>query len=265
MGTPQRAEPDASHSMVAQELETSMVRANDMLLRLAFGGTTSGSASANSVYLDVLTRLGMPGQSGSKGPGDVAKKLSKQLKALGERSEEFEELGLVPEFAANEFADALKALPSDRAPIAEEVLGPFLSSLTARLDALQDAQTLIRTFLDQGNKFLTGKRLTFDQRRGVMVALEDGGWLDAGSLSSGERQLVLLLCNALLARQGTRLFLIDEPELSLNAKWQRRIVPALLALTEGAPVQFLIATHSIEVLAGYRPNIVHLEEVADEE
>jgi hypothetical protein len=225
---------------------------------MTLGATASGSASANTVYLDVLRRLGNPVATGRESPAMLLKSLRTKLLKLGERSLAFESLSLVPGFASNEFANALDGLPAERAPIAEEVLVPFLASLSARLDALEDAQILIRTFLDETNGFLIDKTLTFSPNRGLRISLSDGEVLTPLQLSSGERQLVLLLCNALLARQGTRLFLIDEPELSLNAKWQRRILSALLACTKDTSVQFVIATHSLELVSGYRSNVIKL-------
>jgi energy-coupling factor transporter ATP-binding protein EcfA2 len=256
--------PSEMLGIVAQELETSMRRASEMLQQLALGGATSGSASANSVYLQVLQRLTTPPQQLTENTEDIRAHLITELNELGKRSARFENLDLVPPLAADEFARTLLSVATNRFDVAVEVLGPYLSSLSARLDALQDAQSLIQTFLDQANGFLTDKQLTFSPSSGLRILLRgEKEWLRPAQLSSGERQLVLLLCNALLARRGTRLFLIDEPELSLNATWQRMIVPALLACTAGSPVQFLIATHSIELLSAYRTSIVRLIDSAN--
>jgi predicted ATP-binding protein involved in virulence len=59
-------------------------------------------------------------------------------------------------------------------------------------------------------------------------------------------------------RGRTAIFIIDEPELSLNVKWQRRIVQSLLDCAEGASVQFIMASHSMEVLAAHRKHVVQL-------
>jgi predicted ATPase len=77
-------------------------------------------------------------------------------------------------------------------------------------------------------------------------------------LSSGEKQLLLLFCNTIRARTQANIFVVDEPELSLNVKWQRQLLQSLLALVKGTGVQFVIATHSIELLAGQRDSIIHL-------
>jgi hypothetical protein len=72
----------------------------------------------------------------------------------------------------------------------------------------------------------------------------------------------------LLGQEPTReiIFLIDEIEAHLHPQWQRRIVPALLAVMEaltgqhGAKVQLVAATHSPLVLAAIEP---HFDEDRD--
>ena len=55
------------------------------------------------------------------------------------------------------------------------------------------------------------------------------------------------------------IFLIDEPEISLNVKWQRVLVDTLLGLVRGTNVEFILATHSLELLASQREHVYRLE------
>ncbi|MCB5272990.1 DNA replication and repair protein RecF [Arthrobacter sp. SO5] len=246
---------------LALELEKSIRRVNEMLRQLAIGGNTSGSANANSVYLDVLGQIGSMSSDTAKDTIETQRqRLMEQIVDLGKRSRSFEELGLTPRFAGAEFSKTLRNMETGQFRIAKSILEPYIESLSARLDALQDAESIIRTFLTETNGYLTNKSLRFSPRSGLRILLEDGKPLRPRHLSSGESHLVLLLCNALLAREGSRLFLIDEPELSLNVKWQRRVVRSLLACTEGSGVQFVIATHSIELLSAFRKNVVRMQQ-----
>lgn len=255
----ERTAENVETSNVAAELQVSITRANEVLRHMTIGGTQSGSANANAVYLDVITRLAAAQPEIGPQP-DVLDSLKLRIGAIGQRSRPYEQLGLVAEFPSERFRNTLDSLADENAGIAEEVLAPYLSTIDARLDALQDAQSLISTFLDETNGFLTDKHMTFGPRTGLQIRTESEQLLPI-QLSSGERQLILLLCNALLARQGSRLFLIDEPELSLNVKWQRRVLDSLLRVTNDASVQFFVATHSIELLSGYRDNVIRLEAI----
>jgi energy-coupling factor transporter ATP-binding protein EcfA2 len=250
---------DDDVASIAQEVDASMSRAGSFLTRLALGGTASGSRGANSVYLDVLRQLGAATES-TETEQEARTRLLAQVSTVGQRHIGFQDLGLVPRFPTDEFELGIRALPDGRLTVADEVLTPFLQSLDARLDALQDAQKVIATFLREANGFLRDKELAFRPQRGLSVrTIPDGQALRPAQLSSGERHLTLLLCNAVLARRDTRVFLVDEPELSLNVKWQRKVVSALLACTEASPVQFVMATHSLELLSEYQDCVVRLK------
>ena len=144
------------------------------------------------------------------------------------------------------------------------VLKPYLDSVSARLDALQETQNLLRLFVSTVNSFFNDKKIELHVRTGLKIATEKGQEISPESLSSGEKQLLLLLCNTLTARDKATIFIIDEPEISLNIKWQRQLIHVLLDFTKGSLVQFLLATHSIELLAQYKRNVVKLQDVSNE-
>lgn len=257
-----RAQRETTHSVsvakggLPDELERSIGLVNAKLRRLALGASVSGSAGANSVYVEVLRKLAGTATAPAD-PIESRRKLINQIRETGTRSRAFESLGLVPKFVSTEFIRAVESVPNPSLGVTSSILKPYLESLTARLDALEESQVLIQTVLDEANGFLSDKRLTY--RGGFRIELEDGSALRANQLSSGECHVLLLLCNAVLARGNSRLFLIDEPELSLNVKWQRRIVRSLLAVTDGSGLQFILATHSIELLSNYRHRVEKLE------
>ena len=60
-------------------------------------------------------------------------------------------------------------------------------------------------------------------------------------LSSGEKQLVILFSQLALA-QDSKIFIVDEPELSLHLTWQEKFVDALQ--TACPEMQFILATHA---------------------
>ncbi|WP_031421911.1 AAA family ATPase [Exiguobacterium sp. NG55] len=61
-------------------------------------------------------------------------------------------------------------------------------------------------------------------------------------LSSGERHLLTFLTIFLIEGANRDFLVIDEPELSLNIKWQREILPLLHRLTPNS--QIIVASHS---------------------
>lgn len=64
--------------------------------------------------------------------------------------------------------------------------------------------------------------------------------LDA--LSSGERHLLVLLTIFVIEGNTRNLFMVDEPEISLNMVWQRKLLPLLNELAPNAEI--IVASHS---------------------
>lgn len=251
-----RATPDALARLVFLELQVTLRRVNDYLRSLTLGGQNAGSAGSNSIYETLLRQLAFQATASDV---DETESPHQLLELIGKRSRDFEAYGLVPRFDSEMFANLLADIDDQsRAQIANQILGPYLSGLLARYDALEDAKNVLATLIPTINGFFRAKQITFRPREGIQIVSDDGGSLPVSSLSSGERQLLMLLCTTLLARDETQLFIIDEPELSLGVEWQRKIIRALLALTAGTGVQFLVATHSIEIISGAPESLVVL-------
>jgi ABC-type glutathione transport system ATPase component len=64
-----------------------------------------------------------------------------------------------------------------------------------------------------------------------------------------------------MASDTSSIFIVDEPEISLNVKWQRRLIDALTDITSGSQCQFLFATHSIEILTKHRDQVIKLNPI----
>lgn len=257
---PQDEGPNDTKSALGKELDLAMKRFNLQMQQWAFAGSQTGSRDTNKIYLEILRRVAdrdFASESEDEAPVEA---MLERLNRLAGRTQRYSEFELMPALRSEPFVSILKDIPTHRAAVAEEVIFPYLEAQEARLDALEETEKLIRTFVEQANGFLRTKRLLFDMSQGIRVLPlgPEEQELSPFQLSSGERQILLLLTNTTLARQKTRLFLIDEPELSLNVKWQRKLMSALLACTEGSGMQFVVATHSIEVITGNRDSLARL-------
>lgn len=79
------------------------------------------------------------------------------------------------------------------------------------------------------------------------------------SLSSGEKQLLILLTQTLLQENKNYVFIADEPELSLHIDWQHKIIGAIRELNPNA--QIIVATHSPEIAGLWQESITNLQNV----
>lgn len=66
-----------------------------------------------------------------------------------------------------------------------------------------------------------------------------------GELSSGEKQLLILLMSAVLENEKPCVFLLDEPEISLHISWQEELVDCILKLNPN--VQIIMVTHGTDM------------------
>lgn len=71
--------------------------------------------------------------------------------------------------------------------------------------------------------------------------------ISSDKLSAGEKQMLSFL--AYNAFETNSVVFIDEPEISLHVDWQRQLFPTLLS--QGTRNQFIVATHSPFIYAGY--------------
>ncbi|HCE2428486.1 TPA: AAA family ATPase [Vibrio parahaemolyticus] len=101
------------------------------------------------------------------------------------------------------------------------------------------------------NKFLneTGKKVQINNK-GKLVVKFAGNENDLEVLSSGERQIVIMLAHLVLNKRlrTDGVFIVDEPELSLHISWQDMFVDAI---QEASPnLQIILATHSPSIIGG---------------
>jgi energy-coupling factor transporter ATP-binding protein EcfA2 len=239
------------------QLERDMERVLDFIRRHTLKASNIGETNAQKFYLGIIKRLSR-GSSARLRRIPSVEELVSRLESVAKRNAVFAAFGLSSAISVDELATCLAEAPSDRREVLQTVTAPYVSSLEARLDALYDTLSLVTTFIDSVNHFYKDKSVGFTASEGIQIRTRGGAILSPNQLSSGERQLLHLMCNTVLARDKASIFLVDEPELSLNVKWQRTLLQALLQLVEGCNVQFILATHSIEILSNYDERVVDL-------
>lgn len=78
-------------------------------------------------------------------------------------------------------------------------------------------------------------------------------------LSSGEKQLLIILGEALLQNSEPTIYIADEPELSLHVYWQEELTNAISKLNNNA--QIIFATHSPDIVGGHQDKIIDMEKL----
>lgn len=87
-----------------------------------------------------------------------------------------------------------------------------------------------------------------------------GQILPIDALSSGEKQILLIMLRVFLLDGKESYVLLDEPENSLDISWQYKLIDTLTKLNPNA--QFFITTHSPSIFgAGWGDKIIYMEDV----
>ena len=102
------------------------------------------------------------------------------------------------------------------------------------------------------NYLLQGKEIQIGDNNYIFVSSPDGT-IDVKSLSSGEKQILILLGECLVGGAEGSIYLADKPEISLNLKWQRQVFAILKELSPST--QLIFASHSPEIVDRRRGHV----------
>ncbi|WP_180258072.1 AAA family ATPase [Enterobacter hormaechei] len=108
--------------------------------------------------------------------------------------------------------------------------------------------TSVDSFIKILNDLFEGRKTFFVSKSNELCAYSSDGYeIKLSDLSSGEKQLLIILSEALLQNGKRCLYLADEPELSLHVSWQEKIVNSIFEINKN--VQIIFATHSPDVVS----------------
>ena len=107
-------------------------------------------------------------------------------------------------------------------------------------------------FSDTGKKIIrTANELQFTQIGEVLLPYR---------LSSGEKQILIILLTVLVEDNQPYVLFMDEPEVSLHIEWQKRLVDLCLELNPN--VQIILTTHSpAVVMNGWVDSVTEVSDI----
>jgi len=126
------------------------------------------------------------------------------------------------------------------------------------LKTIDEHKSKVDQFFEPINKFLTiinkffensGKSIEIDTVGHIKIKKPNRKYDSIEALSSGERQLIIIFIHLIFEKRGSKVFIIDEPELSLHIHWQSMFTESVIEISP--KTQFILATHSPEIIAGF--------------
>lgn len=108
----------------------------------------------------------------------------------------------------------------------------------------------------------TGKQLIRSQNDIAFSQL--GERLTPYQLSSGEKQMLVILLTVLIEDNKPYVLFMDEPEISLHIEWQQRLIDLILELNPN--VQIILTTHSPAVIMnGWTDKVTEVSDIIKNE
>jgi energy-coupling factor transporter ATP-binding protein EcfA2 len=245
---------DMAKQLLSEAIETT----EDWFRRRVIGSSSKGDSGVNDIYKQILKRISDSG-GGSSENIYSKKDIEKKVNELQEQSRKFSNYGLLTEFDGKDILSFLKSTDKATMSLIIDVLAPYLDSIETKHKAMSDIYERIDTFVTVASRFYTNKELTYDLRNGIQIWNPNKKLLKPHMLSSGERHLLLLFCTSIVAGGSPSILMIDEPEISLNIKWQRMLIDALIQCIGDNDIQFIFSTHSFEILSKHKSRVVKLE------
>ncbi len=107
-------------------------------------------------------------------------------------------------------------------------------------------------FADTGKKIVrTSNEILFDQFGSTLLPY---------SLSSGEKQLLVIMMTTLVQDMNPCVLLMDEPEISLHIEWQQQLIQRVRSLNPN--VQIIMTTHSPAlIMDGWMDAVTDVEDI----
>lgn len=132
-------------------------------------------------------------------------------------------------------------------------------------DAAQNAQTISapkKRFQDLIDDLFADTGKTIIRTENEIRFSQIGETLTPYQLSSGEKQMLVILLTVLVEDQRPYVLFMDEPEVSLHVDWQQRLIDLILELNPN--VQIILTTHSPAVIMnGWADRVTEVSDITD--
>lgn len=132
---------------------------------------------------------------------------------------------------------------------------------TAKAQAISRGKMIFQNridelFADTGKKIIRSENeICFEQMKETIYPYQ---------LSSGEKQILVILLTVLVEDNKPYVLFMDEPEVSLHVEWQKRLVDLILELNP--QVQIILTTHSpAVVMNGWMDKVTEVSDIIIED
>lgn len=141
----------------------------------------------------------------------------------------------------------------------------YIQDTLEKLSVYDDIKAKIELFMEIINTKTTfsNKKMRIDNEKGIVFepVFSNTGrthTIPLEKLSSGEKHDLIMFYELIFNSDGTSVFLIDEPEISLHVAWQMQFIGVLERICELTGTQAIVATHSPDIVNGHDDLLISL-------
>jgi len=137
---------------------------------------------------------------------------------------------------------------------------------TPDMEKIREFVSVLNNFKKIANELFAPKKTYNDKDGEVFFTLNDNTKTKIllSQLSSGEKQMLILLYTTIIQNNKECITLWDEPEVSLHIEWQRKLIRVIRELNPN--MQLIIATHSPSILfEGWEKRALNIEDYLKDE
>ena len=244
-----------------EEVETEIRNLKEWIIGRALAASKKGEEGTSDIYVKILKQLTYNKNYNL----DSIEKLKLELLKLSQMANPYVKMGFLSDSDYKGLLDNLDKISVGKKELVSSILTPYIEMLSNKLTALNNLMRILAFLIDSLSKYFHEKIIDFTVNEGFVIRhSKNGSVIAPHSLSSGEKQLLILFSKIIRRSSESSFIIIDEPEISLNIKWQRMLMDTLSFFVGESHAQFIIATHSFEILSRHMDNVVKLEDINHE-
>ena len=115
-------------------------------------------------------------------------------------------------------------------------------------------------FQDMIDQLFASTHKTIDRKSNEIQFFQRSDLLTPYQLSSGEKQLLVILLTVLVENGERCTLLMDEPEISLHIEWQQQLIALIRRLNPN--IQIILSTHSPAlIMEGWADNVTEVSDI----
>lgn len=167
---------------------------------------------------------------------------------------------LIKDSDSNEIdEDKIKPLIKDRLKLyVENTLKNLITQLSEDLSSVESQTLDIYTIIEE----FYNPSVIVERTPSFTFKCKDGSVINFTHLSTGEKQLLLILLMVYNTENEECIFFMDEPDLSMHIDWKEKFIRTLRHINPN--MQLIIATHAPSMVEGWFNNVKEVCEISQD-